>query len=142
MNFSTEKTIQREIKKQQEKEETEKVLNQFIPYYYSLLNDQKFEELIKFYKQFTEIVFEGNYYKGEELQNLFNLIITSNIKFEIKSFDYLMSGNHRMNVLVTGVITVNHTTTKNFSEYLHFGKCKDKKNESGYWIQSSIFKAI
>ena len=142
MNFSTEKTIQREIKKQQEKEETEKVLNQFIPYYYSLLNDQKFEELIKFYKQFTEIVFEGNYYKGEELQNLFNLIITSNIKFEIKSFDYLMSGNHRMNILVTGVITVNHTTTKNFSEYLHFGKCKDKKNESGYWIQSSIFKAI
>lgn len=142
MNFSTEKTIKREIKKQQEKEETEKVLNQFIPYYYSLLNDQKFDELVKFYKQFTEIIFEGTYYKGEELQNLFSLIITSNIKFEIKSFDYLMSGNHRMNILVTGVITVNHITSKNFSEYLHFGKCKDQKNESGYWIQSSIFKAI
>ena len=106
------------------------------------MNNKNFQELLKFYKQFTEIIYENQYYKGEDLQNLFNILNSSSIIYEIKSFDYLMSGNHRMNILVTGVLTINSTTSKNFSEYIHFGKCKDKKNESGFWIQSSIFKTI
>ena len=141
MEYSTEKTT-KELKKQKEQEELDKIINEFIPYYYDTLNKKNFNGLINFYKQFTEIIYENQYYKGEDLQTLFNIIIKSNIIYEITSFDYLMSGNHRMNILVTGVITINSTTRKNFSEYIHFGKCKDKKNESGFWIQSSIFKTI
>ena len=60
----------------------------------------------------------------------------------MNSIDYLMSGNHRINILITGTIRIGEII-KNFSEYLHFGTCKDKKtNEYGYWIQSSIFRSI
>lgn len=120
---------------------TQTIVNEFINYYYKILNDTNFEELLKFYKSYTEVNFEGTIYKGEGLCKLFELLSANKIVYTIKSIDYLMSGNHRINILITGTIRIGEII-KNFTEYLHFGKCKDKKNEYGYWIQSSIFRSI
>ena len=51
------------------------------------------------------------------------------------------SGSRRINVLVTGIINYtenNIQTTKNFSEYIHFGNDSD----GVLWIQTLMFKII
>ena len=121
---------------------TEEIVKQFINFYYNCLNEKNFKELVKLYKQYTEINFEGIRYRGEELQKLFESLNQNNLIFSLNSIDYLMSGNHRINILITGTVKKDDTV-KIFSEYLHFGTCKDKKtNEYGYWIQSSILRTI
>ena len=136
--MSSEKVIKKQ--KNPFQDNAKNILEEFIKYYYDCLNNKNFNELIKFYKKFSEIIFDSVLYKGETLQNLFMLLQENNIKYTIKTIDYLMSGNHRMNILVTGTITVNDNISKLFTEYLHFGTCKD--NVHGYWIQSSIFRSI
>ena len=142
MSLEVEKSEKKSEQKTELQRDTQKVVDQFINYYYKILNEKNFEELLKFYKQYTEINFEGIIYRGEELKKLFYLLSTNNIIYQMNSMDYLMSGNHRINILITGTIQIGEII-KNFSEYLHFGTCKDKKtNEYGYWIQSSIFRSI
>lgn len=117
--------------------DTDTIIKQFLQFYYNSLNEKNFDNLISLYKKYTEVKFNGQKYKGEDITHFINLIKSRNFKFVINNIDYLMSGNHRTNILVNGFIT-EENSTYNFSEYIHFGTSKE--NESGYWIQSSIIR--
>ncbi len=126
--------------------DNERLVNQFIEFYYSCINQKNFntsssssKSLISLYKQYSEIKFNGNYFKGEKLSELFQYLISINAKIEIQTVDILNSGKHRINILVRGVIKALDDFT-DFSEYIHFGICKD--NDIGYLIQSSIFRTF
>lgn len=119
---------------------TNQIVNDFLLFYYDCLNKKdinskdknSFESL---YKKYSEIRFNENIYKDESLYLFFNNLNSINSAFTVSTFDILMSGNHRVNILVNGSIKV-YQNIFNFSEYIHFGTCKD--NDLGYWIQSSI----
>ncbi len=121
-------------------ENSNEILTQFINHYYSCLNQKNFNGIFKFYKDFTKIKFDSVEYKGDSIENLYKKIDLNNILYTIDSYDYLMSGNHRMDILVSGKIQINENETKCFTEYVHFGSCKN--NEIGYLIYSSIFKSF
>ena len=121
-------------------ENSEEILREFINYYYTCLNQKNFAEIFKFFKDFTKIKFDSVEYKGfKSLQDLYNNLNLYNFIYTVNSYDYLMSGNHRMDILVTGKIQINEDV-KYFTEYIHFGTCKN--NENGYLIYSSVFKSF
>jgi hypothetical protein len=110
----------------------ESVVEPFLQFYYSQLNEKRFEQIIPHLKEHSTFSREQLNLKGTE--NIINSLNMMNGHFEPKKVTYLMSGDRRVNIVVSGIF--NHQYI--FCEFLHLAYGNDKS----YWIQSSILQMV
>ena len=113
----------------------------FIEFYYSNLNNKKYDLLLPYLKEYTVLNCQKNKYKGNNLINYFNYLENINAIFSEIDFETSISGARRINILVTGKLNYNENEIniiKNFAEYIHCGTDSNKN----FWIQTIIFKLI
>ena len=114
---------------------------EFINFYYSTLNSKNFNNRLPYLKPYTIFSAQKIRYEGNKILNYFEILKNINATFTNIDYDTMHSGSRRINVLVTGIINYtenNIQTTKNFSEYIHFGNDSD----GVLWIQTLMFKII
>ena len=71
------------------------------------------------------------------ISSLFNLL-NRGVKYEVYNTDITADGNRRINILVTGRMSIDNLTY-NFSEYFHIG-CSNK--DSDWFIQGAILRTF
>ena len=115
------------------------IISQFIHFYYTSLNNKQFENVKKFLREYTEIVFESNLITGfENIIKYYSNLILSTIKFEIIDVSMTSFSGRRCNILIFGNLRTNKQEEKNFVESIVFQQ--GKKNN--FWIHSVIFRLI
>lgn len=112
------------------------ISRQFCQYYYTNV-DAKNSEIVKLYKNFSGMNFNGEEYKGESIVGKYKQIYSNNTKHIIQQIQAVPDGSRRINVMVIGDVRVNDQQRK-FTQYFHLCWLGDES----YWLKDTIFSFI
>ena len=115
------------------------IINQFIHFYYTSINNKNLDNIFKFIQNHTEIIFESQIFKGlDNTYSYYKNLMTSTSNIKIIDISKTSFAGRRCNIVVFGTIKVNDNEEKHFVESIIFQQ--GKKNI--FWIHSSIFRFI
>jgi hypothetical protein len=112
---------------------SEQIIRQFLEFYYNAINTNNMMALLPHLKAHSTFVRNNTHFKGND--NILNSlsILHSNKLIVPQKMDFLLNGDRRANIMVSGKFD-----DKPFTEYIHFALGNDKL----YWIQMSMLQII
>lgn len=113
-------------------------VNDFINYYYGNLNNRNLDQLSNLFNDYSQMIFQDKSFNGNnEILNLLKNNIDQNIRYEIKSFNYLNNGQRKANILIHGNI-ISKNNIFNFTDFIQL--TNSKKHD--FWVPVIITKII
>lgn len=99
-----------------QKIDLEKLSKEFISFYYKSINTNP-QELVnsKIIREYSDLKFDNNKYRGENFFNIIIKLFKSGIKFNPTKLEFLESGSRRVEIVILGIAT-DGTINKNFCQ--------------------------
>ena len=119
--------------------EIEKISTEFVKFYYNELNLHSDIKITNLYKGHSVMIFQDEKLYGNiNIINKLKCLFNQNICYNVKHIDFLYSGAKKINILITGEVTLTNLIIYKFTEFIHLAN----GNDGLYWIPANIFRIV